>query len=76
MGIGRYSVVKLLSEDCIIQETMLPENLKTEELIEIENQLKIIHKVYAAEIRRRAYDLERQKSKSKFWGDDFSQKLK
>ncbi len=76
MAIGKYSLVRLISEDSVIEETQLPQNLKTEEIVEIAYQLKILREVFSAEVRRRVYDVQKFKTKSKYFGDNFEPKKK
>lgn len=52
------------------------DDLKTEHLVAIHDQLQILASLYLAEIRRRATDTKRNKLNSKYFYDNFEVKKK
>lgn len=50
------------------------DDLKTSDLVSTHAQLKFLEELYRKEIRRRAYDIEKNKRESKYWHDDFTVK--
>ncbi len=45
---------------------------KTEKIIEVYLQLKLLKDIYATEIRRRSTEVQKLKTKSKYFHDDFT----
>lgn len=45
-------------------------DMSSKELIETEHQLRLLHEVFKTERRRRAYDIEKYKTKSKYFHDE------
>lgn len=50
------------------------DDISTEELVEVSRQIKILNMVYIREIQRRVYDVQKRKSKSPWFGDNFEPK--
>lgn len=46
------------------------EDMSSKELVETDHQLKLLHEVFRAEIKRRAYDIEKHKTRSKYFHDE------
>lgn len=71
-GLLRISTYGILFENKpeIVREIIF-NDLSTEELFEISEQLQVVISIYKNEIKRRAYDVQKNKSRSKYILDDF-----